>query len=387
MIFKRIKDCHNTQDFRELAKSKLPGPIFHYIDGGADDEITKNRNTAAYEECDLVPNVLAGVKDIDMSVTVMGQKLDMPLFCSPTALQRLFHHEGELAVARAAEKFGTMSGLSSLGTVDIMRMSKEISSPKLFQLYYHKDKGLNNHMIDLCKEANYEAIALTVDTITGGNRERDLHTGFTSPPKLTLKSLISFASHPMWAINYFTHEKFDLPQLSKFVNAGTNIAISVGDYFTNMLDQTMNWKDAEEINKKWGKHFCLKGIMSVEDAKKAVDIGATAIMVSNHGGRQLDGSRSPFDQLAEIVDAVGDKLDVICDGGIQRGTHVLKALSVGAKCCSGGKYYLYALGGGGQPAVEKALGNFRNEIERDMKLMGCNKISDLSRENLRYRNN
>ena len=280
-----------------------------------------------------------------------------------------------------------MSGLSSLGTVDIMRMSKEISSPKLFQLYYHKDKGLNNHMIDLCKEANYEAIALTVDTITGGNRERDLHTGFTSPPRLTLKSLFSFASHPMWAINYFTHEKFDLPQLSKFVNAGTNIAISVGDYFTNMLDQTMNWKDAEEINKKWGKHFCLKGIMSVEDAKKAVDIGATAIMVSNHGGRQLDGSRSPFDQLAEIVDAVGDKLDVICDGGIQRGTHVLKALSVGAKCCSGGKYYLYALGGGGQPAVEKALGNFRNEIERDMKLMGCNKISDLSRENLRYRNN
>ena len=387
MVFKRVKDCHNTMDFRKLAKSRLPGPIFHYIDGGADDEITKDRNTAAYEDCDLVPNVLAGVKDVDMSVTVMGQKLNMPLFCSPTALQRLFHHEGELAVARAAEKFGTMSGLSSLGTVDIMRMSEEISSPKLFQLYYHKDKGLNNHMIDLCKEANYEAIALTVDTITGGNRERDLHTGFTSPPKLTLKSLLSFASHPMWAVNYFTHEKFDLPQLSKFVNAGTNIAISVGDYFTNMLDQTMNWKDAEEINKKWGKHFCLKGIMSVEDAKKAVDIGATAIMVSNHGGRQLDGSRSPFDQLAEIVDAVGDKLDVICDGGIQRGTHVLKALSVGAKCCSGGKYYLYALAGGGQPAVEKALGNFKNEIERDMKLMGCSKISDLSRENLRYRNN
>ncbi|MDG2267971.1 MAG: alpha-hydroxy acid oxidase [Alphaproteobacteria bacterium] len=387
MVFKRVKDCHNTMDFRKLAKSRLPGPIFHYIDGGADDEITKDRNTAAYEDCDLVPNVLAGVKDVDMSVTVMGQKLNMPLFCSPTALQRLFHHEGELAVARAAEKFGTMSGLSSLGTVDIMRMSEEISSPKLFQLYYHKDKGLNNHMIDLCKEANYEAIALTVDTITGGNRERDLHTGFTSPPKLTLKSLLSFASHPMWAVNYFTHEKFDLPQLSKFVNAGTNIAISVGDYFTNMLDQTMNWKDAEEINKKWGKHFCLKGIMSVEDAKKAVDIGATAIMVSNHGGRQLDGSRSPFDQLAEIVDAVGDKIDVICDGGIQRGTHVLKALSVGAKCCSGGKYYLYALAGGGQPAVEKALGNFKNEIERDMKLMGCSKISDLSRENLRYRNN
>ena len=385
MFFNSVKNCHNTKDFRNLAKNKLPGPIFHYIDGGADDEITKNRNTAAYDECDLVPNVLAGVKDIDMSVTVMGQKIDMPLYCSPTALQRLFHHEGELAVARACEKFGTWSGLSSLGTVDIMRMQKEISSPKLFQLYYHKDKGLNNHMIELCKEANYEAIALTVDTITGGNRERDLHTGFTSPPRLTLKSLISFATHPMWAFNYFTHEKFDLPQLSKFVSAGTNIAISVGDYFTKMLDQNMNWKDAEDINKKWGKHFCLKGIMSVEDAKKAVDIGATAIMVSNHGGRQLDGSRAPFDQLEEIVDAVGDKIDVICDGGIQRGTHVLKALSVGAKCCSGGKFYLYALGSGGQPAVEKALSNFKAEIERDMKLMGCSKISDLNRDNLRYR--
>ena len=372
-------------DFRELARRRLPGPIFHYIDGGADDEITKNRNTQAYEECDLVPNVLAGVKDIDMSVTIMGKKLNMPLFCSPTALQRLFHHDGELAVARAAEKFGTMSGLSSLGTVDIHKMSKEISSPKLFQLYYHKDKGLNNYMIELCKEAQYDAIVLTVDTITGGNRERDLRTGFTSPPKLTLKSLISFMTHPMWAINYFTHEKFELPQLKEFVKEGTNIAISVGDYFTHMLDQTMNWKDAEDINKQWGKHFCLKGIMSVEAAKRAVDIGASAIMVSNHGGRQLDGSRAPFDQLEEIVDSVGDKIDVICDGGITRGTHVLKALSVGAKCCSGGKYYLYALAGGGQPAVEKALGNFRDEIERDMKLMGCSTISSLSRDNLRYR--
>ena len=313
MVFKRVKDCHNTMDFRELARRRLPGPIFHYIDGGADDEITKNRNTQAYEECDLVPNVLAGVKDIDMSVTIMVKKLNMPLFFSPTALQRLLHHAGSLAVARAAEKFGTMSGLSSLGTVDIHKMSEEISSPKLFQLYYHKDKGLNNYMIELCKEAQYDAIVLTVDTITGGNRERDLRTGFTSPPKLTLKSLISFITHPMWAINYFSHDKFDLPQLKEFVKEGTNIAISVGDYFTHMLDQTMNWKDAENINKQWGKHFCLKGIMSVEDAKRAVDIGASAIMVSNHGGRQLAGSRAPFDQLEETVHSLGHHLDVIFD--------------------------------------------------------------------------
>ena len=178
-------------------------------------------------------------------------------------------------------------------------------------------------------------MAITVDTIVGGNRERDLKTGFTSPPKLTLKSLMSFATHPSWAFNYLTHPKFELSQLKNYIGEGTNISVSIGDYFTKVIDQSLDWKAAEEINKYWGKHFALKGIMSVEDSKRAIDIGASAIIVSNHGGRQLDGSRSPFDQLAEIVDAVGDKIDVICDGGIRRGTHVLKALSIGAKACSG----------------------------------------------------
>ena len=180
-------------------------------------------------------------------------------------------------------------------------------------------------MVEKCKEAKFDAIALTVDTITGGNRERDLKTGFTSPPRLTLASLISFATHPMWAFNYFTHEKFELSQLKDYIKEGSNLAISVGDYFSSMLDQNMNWNDAEKLRSQWGGHFCLKGIMSVDDAKKAVDIGASAIMISNHGGRQLDGSRAPFDQLKEIVDAVGDKIEIICDGGIRRGTHVLKA--------------------------------------------------------------
>jgi L-lactate dehydrogenase (cytochrome) len=381
----RIKQCSNIGDFRRMAKRRLPGPIFHYIDGAADDELTYKRNTKAYEECDLVPTVLAGVESIDMSVTVMGQQLDMPLFCSPTALQRLFHHDGERAVAKAAEKFGTMFGISSLGTVSVEEIGSTIDTPKLFQLYFHKDRGLTNSMIDRCIAANFDVLALTVDTITGGNRERDLRTGFTSPPRLTLDSLLSFALHPRWAIDYFTHEKFELPQLKDYVKEGSNISVSVGDYFSTMLDQSMNWQDAENIRKKWGKQFCLKGIMSVADAKRAVDIGASAIMVSNHGGRQLDGSRSPFDQLAEIVDAVGDRIDVICDGGITRGTHVLKALSVGAKACSGGRFYLYALAAAGQAGVERALSNFHTEIERDMKLMGCRSLSQLSRDNLRWR--
>ena len=370
---------------RQLAKQRLPGPIFHYIDGAADDAVTHRRNTAAFEECDLVPNVLVGVENIDMSVTVMGRKLAMPIFCSPTALQRLFHHDGERAVARAAEKFGTMFGVSSLGTVSVEEIGAMTKTPKMFQLYFHKDRGLTNAMIERVKEAKFDAIALTVDTITGGNRERDLRTGFTSPPRLTLSSLVSFALHPRWAFNYFTHEKFELPQLKDHVKEGSNVAISVGDYFSTMLDQSMNWDDAEAVRKNWGGEFCLKGVMSPVDARRAVDIGATAIMVSNHGGRQLDGSRSPFDQISEIVDAVGDRLDVICDGGFRRGTHVLKALAAGAKACSSGRMYLYSLAAAGQPGVEKALNNMRTEIERDMKLMGVTKVSDLSRENLRYR--
>ena len=384
-MFNSIKNCHNFEDFRNLAKKRLPSPVFHYIDGAADDEVTYRRNTEAYENCDLVPNVLKGIKDIDMSTTVMGQKIDMPIYCAPTALQRLFHPDGEIGVGLAAEKFGTMFGVSSLGTASIKEISKLISSPKLFQLYVHKDEGLNNYLIDQCKEHNFDTMAITVDSSVGGNRERDLYTGFTIPLNLSLKSIISFATHPSWAFNYFTKPKWELSNLNKHVTEGTNLMTSVGDYFTKMLDRSLSWKKVEDINKKWGKPLAIKGIMSVEDAKKAVDVGASAIMISNHGGRQLDGSRSPFDQLEEIVNAVGDKIDVVCEGGIKRGTHILKALSLGAKACSGGRMYLYALAAGGQRGVEMALGNLKKEIERDMILMGVSNIKELSKKNLRFR--
>ena len=384
-MFNSINNCHNFEDFRNLAKKRLPSPVFHYIDGAADDEVTYRRNTEAYENCDLVPNVLTGIKDIDMSTTVMGQKIDMPIYCAPTALQRLFHPDGEIGVGLAAEKFGTMFGVSSLGTASIQEISELISTPKLFQLYVHKDEGLNNYLIDQCKEHNFDTMAITVDSSVGGNRERDLYTGFTIPLNLSLKSIMSFATHPAWAFNYFTKPRWELSNLNKHVTEGTNLMTSVGDYFTKMLDRSLSWKKVEDINKKWGKPLAIKGIMSVEDAKKAVDVGASAIMISNHGGRQLDGSRSPFDQLEEIVNAVGDKIDVICEGGIKRGTHILKALSLGAKACSGGRMYLYALAAGGQKGVEIALSNLKKEIERDMILMGVSNIKDLSKNNLRFR--
>jgi len=381
----RLKHCYNFHDFRELARRRLPGPIFNYIDGAADDETTYRRNTRAFEECDLVPRVLAGVEHVDLSVTVLGQKLAMPFYCSPTALQRLFHHRGEMAVAGAVEKFGTMFGLSSLGTVALEQLASNFSFPQIYQFYFHKDRGLNKAMLERAKIAGIRVMMLTVDSITGGNRERDLRTGFSIPLRLTLQGLIQFAVKPKWAIDYLTHERFRLPQLESHVKMGGG-ATSIGDYFTNILDQSMNWTDVAEMVKQWDGMFCLKGVMSVEDARKAVDIGCSGVVVSNHGGRQLDGSRSSFDQLAEIVDAVGDKIDVLFDGGVQRGTHVLKALSLGAKAVGVGRFYLFPLAAAGQPGVERALGLMRAEIERDMKLMGCTSVKQLSRANLRFRN-
>jgi L-lactate dehydrogenase (cytochrome) len=380
----RLRDCHNFHDFRALARRRLPGPIFDYIDGAADDETTLRQNTKSFERCDLVPNVLRGVGTIDMSVTVMGQRLAMPVYCSPTALQRLFHHQGERAVAAASAKFGTMFGVSSLGTTSLEELRRAHDTPQVYQFYFHKDRALNHAMMQRAKDAGVNVMMLTVDSITGGNRERDLRTGFSIPFRLTIGGLLQFAIKPAWAINYVTHERFRLPQLDEHVDMGRG-AMSIGRYFTEMLDPSMTWDDVAQMVRAWNGQFCLKGLMSVEDAKRAVDIGCAGIILSNHGGRQLDGSRAAFDQLAEVVDAVGDKIDVMMDGGIQRGTHVLKALSLGAKAVGVGRYYLFALAAAGQAGVEQALGLMRTEIERDLRLMGCSKVSQLSRANLRFR--
>lgn len=379
-----LRRCYNFHDLRRYAKRKLPSPIFDYIDGGADDEVTLKRNTQAFNQCDLVPRVLAGVEDIDMSVNVMGSKLELPVYCSPTALQRLFHYQGERAVAAATEKYGTMFGVSSLGTVSMEEIAQQFSNPQVYQFYFHKDRELNRVMLERAKASKIKVIMLTVDSITGGNRERDLRTGFSIPFRMTLKGMWQFGVNPMWGINYLIHEKFSLPQLQDHIemDGGTN---SIGDYFTKMLDPSLNWQDVEKMVQFWDGEFCLKGIMSVDDARKAVDIGCTGIVVSNHGGRQLDGSGSSFDNLAEIVDAVGDKIDVLFDGGVQRGTHVLKALSLGAKAVGLGRMYLYGLAAAGQPGVERTLELIKSEIERDMRLMGCSSIQDLSRDNLKFR--
>ena len=382
-----LKDCHNFDDFRKLAKNKLPSPIFHYIDGGADDEVTLKRNTDSFNKCDLIPNVLTDVSNVDLSTTVLGKKIDFPLFLSATAMGRLYHYQGERATAKAAEKMGTMFGISTMANVSIEEIGDLTNSPKLFQLYIHKDRGLTDNLIERCERANFDAMCLTVDTVVAGNRERDHKTGFSTPPRLTLGSLLSFALHPEWSLNYLFGEKFKLANIVHMTEKGSSIDRSVMGYINEQFDPSMNWKDAEYCVKKWKKPFALKGVMSVEDAKKAIDIGASAIMISNHGGRQLDGSRAPFDQLTEIVDAVGDNIEVILDGGIRRGTHVLKALALGAKACSFGKGYLFALGAGGQNGIESMLQIMKAEIKRDMTLMGCRSVKELNRSKVAFRKN
>ncbi|MEX2494435.1 MAG: alpha-hydroxy acid oxidase [Woeseia sp.] len=381
----RLKNCFNTADFRKLAKARLPSPIFHYIDGGADDETTLRRNTEAFESIDLVPNVLAGVQVPDLRTTVLGQQLSLPLFFSPTAMQRLFHHDGERAIAAVAAEFGTMFGVSTIGTCSIEELGRFTDVPKLFQIYVHNDPALTTDLISRCKAARFSALALTVDTIVAGNRERDLVTGMTTPPKLTPRSLMSFARHAEWTFDYLFRERFDLPCVSRYIEQGSNISSSVAGYLDSQMKRSIDWDDAAKMIEEWDGPFALKGVMSVDDAKRAVQIGATAIMISNHGGRQLDGSRAPFDQLKAIVDAVGGDIEIIVDGGIRRGTHVLKALAIGATACSGGRWYLYALAGAGRAGVERAMRLMRAEIERDMLLMGCGSIADLNPSNVAAR--
>ena len=381
----RLTDCHKIEDFRELARRRLPAPIFHYIDGGADDEATLARNTTAFDDWDLVPAVLAGMTDVDLTTTVLGRELKMPLFLSPTAMHRMFHHEGEAAVARVADRFSTMYGISTIATTSIETLGALTDGPKLFQLYVHNDQALTFDLVDRCKACGFDALALTVDTIVGGNRERDLYTGFTTPPKLTLASLLSFALHPSWSINYLAREKMILANIAPYMKPGADLSSTVVEYINTQLASNISWDDAARIRERWGGPFAIKGIVSVDDAHRAVDIGATAIMVSNHGGRQLDGSLSSIDALGDIVEAVGGRIEVILDGGIRRSTHVLKALAMGATACSGGRLYLYALAAGGEAGVGRAVKLLHAEIVRDMMLMGCKRIADLDRSKIRYR--
>jgi len=378
----KLNDCYNFDDFRKLAKRRLPGPIFNYIDGAADDEVTHLRNSTSFDDYELIPNVLRGHSGIDMSVDVLGRKLDVPFYCSATALQRLFHHQGERAVAAASARAGTLFGVSTLGTVSMTELREKYQTPQTFQFYFHKDRALNKAMLEQAKEAGVDSIMLTVDSITGGNRERDLRTGFSIPFRLNLRGLMEFAIKPLWGLQFVTSEKITLPQLDDHIEFKGD-SLSIGRYFTEMLDPTMTWDDVAELVDFWDGEFCLKGVMSTKDALRAKDIGCKGIVISNHGGRQLDGVRAPIDQLGDIRQALGGDFDILIDGGVKRGTHILKAIARGATAVGIGRYYLFGLSIAGEAGVQRVLDLLTREIERDMQLLGVNSISEITEEHVR----
>jgi L-lactate dehydrogenase (cytochrome) len=315
-----------------------------------------------------------------MRTRVLGQELAWPVFCSPTGMSRLFHHDKELAVARAAEKFGTMYSLSTLGTTSIEDIGRASSTPKMFQIYVHKDKGLTAEFVQRCKAAGFAAICLTVDAPVAGNRERDFRTGMIMPPRFGLKGILNFLYHFEWTFNIVRNPDFRLANVVHRTDALGKGAMSLIEYVNSQLSRSVTWDDAAWLVKEWGGPFAIKGLQSPADAKIARDIGASAIMISNHGGRQLDGAPAPVHCIRPIREAVGRDLELIVDGGVRRGTHVLKALALGADACSIGRGYLYGLAAGGQPGVERALALLRAEVERAMRLSGCTGISDITPE-------
>jgi len=379
----KLDSCFNLSELRRMARKKLPAPMFHYIDGGADDEWSLARNTSAFDNYEFLPQYLKDVENVDLSTKLLGATLDLPVFLAPTGMSRLFHHHKEIGVARAAAKFGTLYSLSTVGTTSLEEIAGLSDTPKMFQLYILKDRGLTREFVERCKAANYQAICLTVDTPLAGNRERDIVHGMTMPPRFGLKSLWSFATHPEWAINVIRHRDFQLANVAHRVDAIGSGTTSLVQYVNEQFDRTVNWDDAAWLAEQWPGPFVIKGLQTADDARSAVEIGASAIMISNHGGRQLDAAPAPIDCIAPMRDAVGDAVELIVDGGIRRGTHILKALALGANACSIGRPYLYGLAAGGQAGVERVLGLLREELKRNMALLGCNSIKEVTADRVR----
>ncbi|WP_420464766.1 alpha-hydroxy acid oxidase [Panacagrimonas sp.] len=379
-----LQHCHNVDDLRARARRRLPAPLFHYIDGGADDEWTLRHNTQAFDDWNLLPSILRDVSRIDLSTRVLGCDLELPFFLAPTGMSRLFHHDKELGAARAAHRYGTLYSLSTLGTTSLEDVA-QVPGPKMFQVYIHRDRGLTLEFAQRCKAAGYAALCLTVDTPLAGNRERDRRTGMIMPPRLGLRSLLSFAASPHWAWHWLRDPDFRLANVVHRVDALAGGAMGLIDYVNSQLDRSVSWRDAEWLRAQWDGPLVIKGIGTASDARQALAVGADAVMISNHGGRQLDGTPAPIEALPAMREAVGTRLELIVDGGVRRGTHVLKALALGANACSIGRGYLYGLAAGGQAGVERALHLLREELLRDMALLGCTRIDELGRAQVRRR--
>ena len=380
----RLNHCHNIDDLREAARKRLPRFIFDYLEGGADDEFTLNRNRSVFTEYYLLQRVLVDIAGIDTSTTVLGEKVALPIIFTSTGANRLYHPDGELAVARAAAEANIIQILAATAMVSFDDVAAETDGHKWCQMYVLKDRGFTRELTAHCRKLGYRAMVLTADCTVAGNRERDYRNRFTLPPKPTLKTLQQLSVRPGWLWEYLRSPAYSFPNFAGALDSHDDVA-SIVQWFGNQMDTTFTWKDAARLAEEWDGPFVIKGITSVEDARLAAGIGAHGISLSSHGGRQLDHAPSPMEVLQEVVDSVGDKLEVFIDSGFRRGTDIIKALALGARACLIGRPYLYGLTAGGEAGVARTIEILRSELERDMALMGITGISGITPDCLRRR--
>jgi L-lactate dehydrogenase (cytochrome) len=372
-----MNKCHSIGDLRARARARLPRVMFDYIDGAAEDEVTMARNISGFGDWALVPRVLSDVSSIKLDTTIQGIASKLPLVLSPTGGTRLFHHEGELASSAAAAEAGLIFTLSSMSTYDIETVGANTSGPKWFQIYVWKDRAVVKEFIERARSSGYQALVLTVDVQTSGQRERDLRNGFTLPPKFTLSSLFDMALHPWWWWTTLTKPPITLANVAG-KTMGVQNATAMGQYAASQLDPTVSFDDLAWMIEQWKGPFLVKGVTNAQDARRIADIGATGVIVSNHGGRQLDQSIAAIDALPQIVEAVAGKAEVLLDGGIRRGTDIIKALSLGARACMMGRPFLYGLAAAGKPGAARAIDILGSELKRSMMLLGCDDIHALN---------
>ncbi len=384
-VVRRLEAAASIGDLREIARRRLPGGVFDYIDGAAEDEVTLARNTQAYREVEFRPRIFRDVSKIDISTSLLGAQLSFPLVLAPTGFTRIADPQGELAVARAAERAGLPYTLSTLATRSIEEVAAVSSGRKWFQVYVWRDRGLVRELLERALAADYEAIVITVDTAVLGRRERDVRQGFTLPPKLGLKTLLDGALHPAWTWNFVRSEPISFANVrGKSVGDGLD-PVSLDDYINSQFDPSLSWQEIEWFRSIWDLPIVIKGIQTVEDAKIAAEMQLDAIALSNHGGRQLDGAPAPFALVAPVAEAVGGEIEIICDGGIRRGSDIAKAIALGANACMAGRAYLYGLGAAGERGVDYARAHLREGLERTMALTGSASIADLTPEMVRFR--
>jgi L-lactate dehydrogenase (cytochrome) len=379
-VARRLARAASIHDLRAIARRRLPRGVFDYIDGAAEDERTMRANTAAFADLTFRPRVLRDVGAVDPSTRLLGRPIPLPLVLAPTGFTRIADPDGELAVARAAQRAGLPYTLSTLGTRSIEDVRAVSTGPLWFQVYVWRDRGLVAEMVARAEAAAYEALVLTVDTAVLGRRERDVRRGFSLPPKIGPGTLVDGLVHPGWTWDFVRADPIRFANVAgREVGDGAS-AVTLADYINAQFDPSLAWQDVEWFRSRWSGPIVLKGIQTVEDARIAVEHGVEAIALSNHGGRQLDSAPAIAELVAPVADAVTDRVEIICDGGVRRGSDIVKAVSLGARACMIGRAYLYGLGAGGERGVDHALGLLRDDVLRTMALVGASGVDGLGPE-------